>query len=127
MEPTRSGIVLAILEDLFFTVKIQAAAKQAGFESVFVKNEELAFARLKQNVSLVLVDLNSKSLDPIAFVQRLKASPDIPEVPVVGYVSHVQVDLRQAAEKAGFDIVLARSALSSNLPEILRTHAARQS
>jgi hypothetical protein len=41
---------------------------------------------------------------------------------VIGYLSHVQGELKQKAHEAGCDMVLARSAFSQNLPNLLRRH-----
>jgi hypothetical protein len=40
-------------------------------------------------------------------------------IPTVGYVSHVQTELIEAARRAGVGEVLARSAFNERLPEIL--------
>jgi len=43
---------------------------------------------------------------------------------IVGFVSHVQGDLKVKAQEAGCDVVMPRSAFSQNLPSILRRHGA---
>src|SRR5688572_6658035 len=113
--------VVTVIEDLFFTVKIADAAKRAGARALFVKTEDAAVASLSDNPSLIIVDLNCATIDPIALISRIKTS-DRPDVPVIGFVSHVQVDLRQRAQEAGYNSVIARSAFSGNLPDILRRH-----
>jgi hypothetical protein len=42
----------------------------------------------------------------------------------VGFVSHVQGDLKVKAVEAGCDVVMPRSAFSQNLVSILRRHGA---
>ena len=49
----------------------------------------------------------------------MKADPTLAKIQLVGYVSHVQGELKQAAQEAGCDMVLARSAFSQNLLQIL--------
>jgi CheY-like chemotaxis protein len=116
--------VIAVLEDLFFTVKIDDAAKRAGARTVFVKTADAAIQKITaEKPMLIVVDLNCSSIDPIELVTTIK-SGEHRDVPVLGFVSHVQVDLRQRAQEAGYDIVIARSAFSGSLPDILRRHAA---
>src|SRR5438128_884322 len=43
---------------------------------------------------------------------------------IIGFLSHVQGDLKQKAHEVGCDMVLPRSAFSQNLPQLLRRHGA---
>jgi hypothetical protein len=49
----------------------------------------------------------------------MKADPELAAIPSIGFVSHVQTELIDAARQAGVDEVLARSAFTMRLPEIL--------
>jgi CheY-like chemotaxis protein len=118
--PPSTKIIVGVLNDLFFRVKIQDAANRAGAGSVFVTTAEDALASLQGPKALMVVDLNCSSIDPIDLVKRVKDGER--DIPVIGFVSHVQVDLRKRAEEAGYDAVVARSAFSSNLVDILRHH-----
>jgi CheY-like chemotaxis protein len=112
--------IVAVLDDLLFTVKINEAAKRAGQPVVFVKSEKDALDQAALLPSLVIIDLNCGVLDPLRLIRSLKADENLRKVRVIGYVSHVQGELKQAAQQAGCDIVLARSAFSQNLPQLLR-------
>jgi PleD family two-component response regulator len=111
--------VLAVLSDLMFTVKIQEAAKQAGLAVTFVTSRENALKQAKEGPAVIILDLNGTSVDPLELISTLKADPETSQIELVGYVSHVQVDLKQAAQDRGCDLVVARSAFSQNLPSIL--------
>ena len=115
-------IVLAVLDDLFFQVKIADAGKRAGLQLTLVKTEEALMQKLQDNPVVVLLDLNCRSVDPIQLISALKAGPHS-DVPVIAYVSHVQSALIQQAQQAGCDAVMARSAFSANLPQILLRYA----
>jgi CheY-like chemotaxis protein len=112
--------VVAVIDDLFFTVKILDAAKRAGATLEVVKSEIDAMDKARSAPALVIIDLNCAAVDPVHLIETLKADPGTQSVPLVGYVSHVQGELKQAAQQAGCDMVLARSAFSQNLPQILR-------
>ncbi len=118
--------IVAVVSDLMFTVKIQEAAKRAGVEAVFVKSESEALSQAKQNPALIVLDLHNSVLDPLELIAKLKADETTSKVTVLGYVSHVQTDLKQAAEEKGCDVVMPRSAFSHNLPGILRRYAEAQ-
>lgn len=115
--------IVAVLNDLFFTVKIQDAAKQAGLTGVFVQSLQDAVAQARTHPALLIVDLNTAALDPIHLIETLKSDPDTATVPLLGYVSHVQADVKRAAEAKGCDTVVPRSAFSHNLPARIKQYA----
>ncbi len=114
--------VLAVIEDLFFTVKINETAKQAGLTAQFVRSEIDAIERAKLQPSVIVIDLNCGAIDPIRLIGELKASPQTKGIALLGFVSHVQADLKQKAQQAGCDMVMARSAFSQNMPQIFKRH-----
>jgi|SRR3954452_24668168 CheY-like chemotaxis protein len=117
-----SSTVLAILSDLMFRVKIEEAAKRAGLQTAFVQSQADALVRAKEGPAVIIIDLNCATTEPLDTIKKLKASDETRGIDLVGYVSHVQVDLKQAAQEEGCDVVIARSAFSQNLPTILRRY-----
>lgn len=115
--------VLAVVEDLFFTVKINESAKRAGLTIEFVKSEKDALDKAKTKPPLIIVDLNFTGIDPIGLITKLKENKQTQSISLIGYLSHVQGELKQKAQEAGCDMVLARSAFSQNLTQILKRHA----
>jgi CheY-like chemotaxis protein len=123
MQTGESRKVLAVLEDLFFTVKIHDAAKRAGLQVAFVKSEVDALDQARQHPAVIVLDLNFAGIEPLQLIAKLKADDETKDINLIGYVSHVQGDLKQAAQTAGCNMVLARSAFSQNLPMIFKRHA----
>lgn len=109
--------MLAIVEDLMFSVQILDMAKARGLAVKTVKSAADALGLLPAAPRAVIIDLNQPGLDAVACINNLKRTA--PEIPVVGFVSHVQTELRQAAAAAGAEHVLPRSAFASRLPGIL--------
>ena len=107
------------MSDLFFAAKIADAAKRLGLTVAIVADAEKAFAKIRDGAAMVIVDLNCASAKPLELVVRLKADPATRAIPAVGFVSHVQTQLRQDAVEAGFDVVVPRSVFAETLPEIL--------
>jgi len=114
--------IVAFLDDLFFKQKIADAAKRAGAVVTFAKTEDAVLQSISQTPSVVVIDLNCVSADPVLLAARVKS--EFPSTPVIGFVSHVQTELREKARLAGCDTVLARSVFSTQLPDILRRYAA---
>lgn len=112
--------IVAVLDDLFFTVKIMDAAKRAGMEIVFVKDEAKVLEMAKELPALIIFDLNTKAVNSVALIRELKKQPETGSITLLGFVSHVQVELKKEAQDAGADIVLPRSRFSTDLPEILQ-------
>jgi CheY-like chemotaxis protein len=111
------GPIFMIVDDMFFASKIRGTVNAAGREAVSVRSLE----RIDNDKtpSLILLDLNSTRVDPVETIQSLKASDKFSGVPIVGFLSHVQVDLKRAAEDAGCDYVIPRSLFSQALPQIV--------
>lgn len=117
--------VVGVLNDLMFTVKIQDAAKRAGLDSVFVNSQKDALAQASENPAVIIFDLNHSAVEPLETIAKLKSNEQTRNIDLLGYVSHVQVDLRKAAQDRGCDEVIARSAFSQNLPALLERYTER--
>jgi PleD family two-component response regulator len=116
--------ILAVVDDLLFTVKISDAAKRAGLEAEFVKSEKDVMEKAAhEKPLLIILDLNNNSVQPLELIAKLKSDGDLRHISLIGYLSHVQGELKQKAQEAGANIVMARSAFSQNLPQILKRHA----
>jgi len=117
-------MILAILDDLIFTSKIRVAASQLGVPVKFARTADAALADMRdQAPSLVIFDLNNPRTDPLGTVRTMKLDATLASIRTVGFVSHVQTELIEAARQAGVDEVLARSAFTTRLAEILSRQA----
>lgn len=104
-------MILAVMSDLIFQVKIMDAAKRLGRQVRFVQDLE----NLPEGVDTVLFDMGfhpTTQLDRIAQTKALG-------IRSVAFISHVQTELRRQTEEAGCDVVVARSAFVQKLPELL--------
>ena len=119
-EPKR---VLAVVSDLFFSVKISEAAKRNGLALEFVKEGKELMEKAKVKPSLIVFDLNFDSASPLDLIAQLKGNPETKGISLLGYLSHLQGELKMQAQAAGCDMVMARSALSQNMLQIFKRHA----
>jgi PleD family two-component response regulator len=114
-------MILAVLDDLMFTSKIRTTAGQLGLTVTFARSADAALGEMrKAPPSLVILDLNSPRTNPLGIVAEMKQDPALASVRTVGYASHVQTDVIDAAREAGVDDVMARSAFTQQLAAILR-------
>lgn len=117
-------MILCVVDDLMFSTKISAAAKAVQANVAFERAPHQVLPRIRTDrPSLVIFDLNSARLKPIETIAALKRDPDLRGTRTIGYVSHVQGELIAAARQAGCDEVLARSAFSEKLADILARSA----
>lgn len=123
--PNEKRKVVAVLSDLMFTVKIQEAAKRAGMDSVFVSSQQDALAQAKLQPAVIILDLNHSAVEPLETIAKLKSDEETRNIDLLGYVSHVQGELKKAAQEKGCDVVVARSAFSQNLPTLLGRYSGR--
>ena len=113
-------MILAVLDDLMFTSKIKTAATQLGAPVIFARSADGALAEMRKTVpSLVILDLNNARTNPLGIVAAMKQEAALASIPTLGYASHVQTDVIEAARAAGVGEVLARSAFTQRLAEIL--------
>jgi CheY-like chemotaxis protein len=124
--PTR---IFAFVDDLFFLAKIQEVGRKLNVKVEFVKSDKEIEAKTgdgaEDKPSLVIVDLNSNSIKPLSVISKLKSKYK-KATSIVGFVSHVQGDLKVKAQEAGCDVVMPRSAFSQTLPSLLRRHGAQE-
>src|SRR5450755_650435 len=116
--------ILAVVDDLLFTVKIADAAKRAGVDVEFLKSEHDVLEKaVNESPLLIIIDLNNNSVQPLELITKLKSKEELKRISLIGYLSHVQGELKQQAQEAGANIVMARSAFSQNLQQILKRHS----
>jgi hypothetical protein len=118
--------IFFFIEDLFFNAKITETARKLGVKVAFVKNDKEAIAELTgheeaDRPGLIVFDLNNANAKPLTLIPKLKAKLKR-STSIVGFLSHLQGDLKAKAVEAGCDTVMPRAAFSQNLPNLLRRY-----
>jgi CheY-like chemotaxis protein len=104
--------VVALAPDLFFASKIAETLRAAGHE-VEIRATAVDAVEAARAAELVIADLHSEDLDPAAFCSQLAGKV------LLGFYSHVEVEVKQKAEQAGFDLVVPRSRMAREMPELV--------
>jgi len=115
-----STTIIAAVDDMFFASKIRAVAEHLGLQIQFVRSLPAALETARSQGPAVLVaDLHGQRCEPLELARQFKAEPELRSIPLVGFFSHVDTALQAAAQQAGYDRVLPRSAFTNKLPQIL--------
>jgi DNA-binding NarL/FixJ family response regulator len=110
------GRVVALMDDIFFQMKVAETAKHLGIEFKVATNTDALLGLLEPRPQLVIVDLNARN-QPIDAIVKLRAASK--DIRVVAFLSHLQRELADQARNAGCDEVMPRSSFTQNLAEIL--------
>jgi hypothetical protein len=118
--------IFCFIDDLFFQAKINETAKKLGVKVEFVKGDKEAVAKLiespdAERPTLVVFDLNNLNAKPMTLIPKFKAKFK-KATSIVGFLNHLQGDLKLKAVEAGCDTVMPRSAFSQSLPNLLRRY-----
>lgn len=115
-------MIVAVLDDLLFSIKIKTAAKTLGTEIYFERTPEQVLESIRTKAPrLVIFDLDSRKMRPMDAIAAMKADAALRDIATLGFVSHVHGDVIARARAAGIDQVLARSAFVDRLGTILST------
>ena len=95
--------VAVVVPDLLFGSRVQGGVQAAGHELVAPEAEP----------DLVIADVEVVDPAGVSGPRRL------------GFYPHVQPDLKKRAEAAGFDMVVPRSRIARELPELVDSLLAR--
>jgi hypothetical protein len=118
--------IFFFIEDLFFIAKISETARKLGVKVAFVKNDKESVAALvsgeeEDRPGLIVFDLNNANAKPLTLIPKLKTKLKR-STSIIGFLSHLQGDLKAKAVEAGCDTVMPRAAFSQNLPNLLRRY-----
>ncbi|MGA7671455.1 MAG: hypothetical protein WBW04_13600 [Nitrolancea sp.] len=118
MENKSLGIVVALVADLFFSVRLGNHIKQAGYEPRIVKTaDDFRSALHDDDAILGVVDLGSKAnLDDLRV-------PEHRDVPIIAFGPHKDVDALREAKRVGFTRVMSNSQFHARTVEMIQRYA----
>jgi CheY-like chemotaxis protein len=113
--------VITPVRELFFASRIRAIVEGNGCEFVQVRSEPEVHAAIKEHENAVIVlDLESKDIDAAKLIEQIRAGAHHPDIPVLGFFSHLNVEARKRADAAGLTISSTRSVFATRLTELLQ-------
>jgi hypothetical protein len=96
--------VLAVVPDLMLSSRVVEGLGAAGHEV-----EVAAVLPARIDADVLVCDLDAVDVAAAAAAR----------VPALGFYSHVDVDTKRAAEEAGVDLVVPRSRMARELPQLV--------
>jgi hypothetical protein len=97
--------VVAVASDLLLGSKVEAMLSAAGHDVTLAPScQEAPW----DGAELVVADLDIENPEALVGLG----------IPVLGYYSHVNAETREAAEAAGVDLVVPRSRMARELPQL---------
>ena len=111
---------LVLTADLLFGSNVQGMLAAAGQEVELVADAS-AFrdALVAAPPVVVIVDLTDEALQGVQTVTEMREEHLLGGIPVVGYYSHVEPGVRELALAEGFDLVVPRSRMARECPQLI--------
>ena len=107
--------IIAAIPDVFFRAKVLETAKTLSINLEVARDADELLQQIRtEKPRLILLDLQASALHPLDTLVALEG------IPVVGYLAHELVDLREQALAAGCGEVLTKGQFSASLASILR-------
>lgn len=102
--------ILAVVPDLLLASRVEASLRAAGHQVSVV-----AVLPASPDADAIVCDLEAVKPGEVA-----AAGP-----PVLGFYSHVDTEARRQAQEAGLEIVVPRSRMSRELPQLMESLLSR--
>jgi len=102
--------IVALVPDLMFASKVEATLRAAGHD-VELTSSVGAIKLGEEAPDLVIADLGD--VEPAELGSHA--------APVLGFYSHVDVETQRRAESAGIDVIVPRSRMAREMPELVES------
>ncbi len=103
--------VVALVPDLLFGSKVVSMLEAAGHEVTLTAREDEARAEA-EFADVLVVDLTTDAVDGTTLVDSMTAGGELHGRKTIGFYSHVEPEVRERAQAAGFDLVVPRSRMN---------------
>jgi DNA-binding NarL/FixJ family response regulator len=108
--------VVAVFDDLLLGSNVLGMLRAAGHDAALIGGADVH----PDGADLLIVDLGAGTFDGIAIVEALAAAGELEQTRTLGVYSHVDADTRNRAQAAGFDLVVPRSRLAREGPQLVQ-------
>ncbi len=115
--------VLILSADLMFGSRLLSSLGDGGHEAELIGDQDALRRRLAAGSDpapeILVFDLTDDRLDGAATLEALRAEELLGSLPVVAFFSHVETDVRERAQAAGFDLVVPRSRMAREAAAVI--------
>jgi hypothetical protein len=110
--------VAAFVPDLLFGSQVQGGLRAVGHEVDLVADEEGVRSAIA-SADVLVVDLTAEPERGASLVESLSKQGLLDSVRTLAFYSHVDLDARRIAERAGFDLIVPRSRMAREGAELV--------
>lgn len=110
--------VVALVPDLMFGSRVLSMLEAAGHEVTLTGQEDEARAEI-EFADVLVVDLTTDEVDGIVLVDSMASGGELTGHRTLGFYSHVETEVRERAQEAGFDLVVPRSRMAREGAELV--------
>ena len=107
--------VIAVFDDLLLGSNVLGMLKAAGHDATLSGGTDVQV----DDAAVLIVDLGAAGFDGVELVSRLRAAGELAGTKTLGVYSHVDADTRRRADEAGFDLVVPRSRMAREGPNLV--------
>jgi hypothetical protein len=100
--------VVAVFDDLLLGSNVLGMLRAAGHDAALTGGADVH----PEGADVLIVDLGAGTFDGVGIVESLAAAGELGGTRLLGVYSHVDVDTRNRAQAAGFDLVVPRSRIA---------------
>ncbi len=112
--------IVALVPELFFASKVEATLVGVGYDVKVLTRVDQVKVAVGGGADLLIVDLASGLVDLDTISAELEALKN-DRLKVLGFFSHVQPKVRKRALEADFDLVVPRSRMAREMPNLVNT------
>ena len=109
------ALVVALFDDQLLGPNVLGMLRAAGHEATLTGGADVH----PNGADLLIVDLGAASFDGVGIVTALSAAGELGETRTLGVYSHVDAETRNRAQAAGFDLVVPRSRMAREGPQLV--------
>lgn len=114
-------MIVFLTTDLMMSSNVSSHARQKGIGFKTIDAADAAIKLIEEErPHLFIIDLQSPSLDINHLGELVRELPDSVCPLTIAYAQHVNVELLQQAQTAGFDQVLTRGQFNSQVGQIVK-------
>lgn len=116
--------VVAFIPDLLFGSQVQGSLQATGhdvdlFADPGALSEALLGTNARKGAAVFIVDLTAEPERGASVVERLRLESALESVRTLAFYSHVDIEARARAERAGFEMIVPRSRMAREAPQLV--------
>ncbi len=115
------AFLLLALDDLMAASRIESTARHLGYAVRYARTPEEFDAVVAEGPALILMATHQTRVPWEALLLRIRGQKDAP--PVLAFGSHVDLETRQRAKRAGATRWVANSRIAADLAGLIREMA----